>query len=157
MWALSIRQPYAELILRGINTIEYRTRPTRIIGQEFYIYVPKTLTLPTAGARGATPRSDPGTDDLAPARSQQARGVWSEELAVPGRYADALPRWMIELAEQIILGAADLPRGLLVGTTSVTRCVANAGRFDWHLGDVKRLPRPRKPTRHPQPMWFNPF
>ncbi|MCH8824803.1 MAG: ASCH domain-containing protein [Planctomycetes bacterium] len=27
--ALSIRQPYAELILRGIKTIEYRSRPTR--------------------------------------------------------------------------------------------------------------------------------
>ena len=30
MRALSIRQPYAELILRGIKTIEYRSRPTRI-------------------------------------------------------------------------------------------------------------------------------
>lgn len=42
MRALSIRQPYAELIspksdgesddLRGIKTIKYRSRPTRIIG-----------------------------------------------------------------------------------------------------------------------------
>jgi hypothetical protein len=46
MLALSIRQPYAELIpstysgqaLRGIKTAEYRTRPTRIIGERFYIY-----------------------------------------------------------------------------------------------------------------------
>ncbi len=29
---LSTRQPYAELILRGIKKIEYRSRPTRIIG-----------------------------------------------------------------------------------------------------------------------------
>ncbi len=28
MRALSIRQPYAELILRGIKKIEYRSRPT---------------------------------------------------------------------------------------------------------------------------------
>jgi hypothetical protein len=28
----TIRQPFAELILRGIKTIEYRPRPTRIIG-----------------------------------------------------------------------------------------------------------------------------
>jgi len=35
--SLSIRQPYAELILRGVKTIEYRSRPTRIIGQRFYI------------------------------------------------------------------------------------------------------------------------
>ena len=33
MRALSIRQPYAELILRGIKTVEYRSRPTRIIGE----------------------------------------------------------------------------------------------------------------------------
>jgi len=38
MLALSIRQPYVELILRGIKTIEYRSRPTRIIGQRFWIY-----------------------------------------------------------------------------------------------------------------------
>ena len=38
MLALSIRQPYAELILRGVKTIEYRSRPTRLIGQRFYIY-----------------------------------------------------------------------------------------------------------------------
>jgi hypothetical protein len=38
MRALSIRQPYAELILRGIKTVEYRSRPTRIIGQRFHLY-----------------------------------------------------------------------------------------------------------------------
>jgi predicted transcriptional regulator len=38
MRALSIRQPYAELILRGIKPIEFRSRPTRIIGERFYIY-----------------------------------------------------------------------------------------------------------------------
>jgi len=38
MRALSIRQPYAELILRGIKPIEFRTRPTKIIGERFYIY-----------------------------------------------------------------------------------------------------------------------
>lgn len=38
MRALSIRQPYAELILRGVKTIEYRSRPTKIVGERFYIY-----------------------------------------------------------------------------------------------------------------------
>ncbi len=38
MRALSIRQPYAEEILRGIKRIENRTRPTKIIGERFYIY-----------------------------------------------------------------------------------------------------------------------
>jgi hypothetical protein len=40
--ALSIRQPYAELILRGIKTIEYRSRPTRIVDERFWIYASKT-------------------------------------------------------------------------------------------------------------------
>lgn len=38
MRALSIRQPYAELILRGLKKIEYRSQPTHLIGEPFYIY-----------------------------------------------------------------------------------------------------------------------
>jgi hypothetical protein len=38
MRALSIRQPYAELILRGIKPNEFRSRPTKRIGERFYIY-----------------------------------------------------------------------------------------------------------------------
>lgn len=43
MRALSIRQPYAELILRGEKKVEYRSRPTRIIGERFYIYAAKKM------------------------------------------------------------------------------------------------------------------
>ncbi len=50
MRALSIRQPYAELILRGIKRIEYRSRPTRIIGERFYIYAARKW----AGVNGHT-------------------------------------------------------------------------------------------------------
>jgi len=38
MLALSIRQPYAELILRGIKTVKLRARPTKIIGERSYSY-----------------------------------------------------------------------------------------------------------------------
>jgi hypothetical protein len=48
MRALSIRQPYAELILRGEKTIEYRSRPTKIIGERFCIYA----SLKWAGVNG---------------------------------------------------------------------------------------------------------
>jgi hypothetical protein len=41
MRALSIRQPFAELILRGIKTVEYRSRPRKIIGERFLIYASK--------------------------------------------------------------------------------------------------------------------
>jgi predicted transcriptional regulator len=49
MLALSIRQPYAELILRGIKTVEYRSRPTRIIGERFYIYASKAVAATRCG------------------------------------------------------------------------------------------------------------
>ncbi|MDY0001270.1 MAG: ASCH domain-containing protein [Polyangia bacterium] len=37
MRALSIRQPHAEAILRGVKKVEYRSAPTKIRGQ-IYIY-----------------------------------------------------------------------------------------------------------------------
>jgi hypothetical protein len=39
MRSLSIRQPYAELILRVIKTAALRATATRIIGQRFYARV----------------------------------------------------------------------------------------------------------------------
>jgi hypothetical protein len=39
--ALSIRQPYAEQILRGTKKIEYRSQPTRI-RERVYIYASQT-------------------------------------------------------------------------------------------------------------------
>jgi hypothetical protein len=35
--ALSVRQPYAELIIRGNKTVEYRSKPTNI-RERVYIY-----------------------------------------------------------------------------------------------------------------------
>lgn len=46
----SIRQPYAALILRGIKTVEYGTRPRKIVGERFYIYASKG-----GGSRGEWP------------------------------------------------------------------------------------------------------
>jgi hypothetical protein len=37
MRALSIRQPHAEAIMRGVKPIEYRSRPTKVRGR-IYIY-----------------------------------------------------------------------------------------------------------------------
>jgi hypothetical protein len=57
MRALSIRQPYAELILRGEKTIEFRSRPTKIIGERFYIYAAKKWAgvAPTTPTNGHAP------------------------------------------------------------------------------------------------------
>ncbi|MDB5318878.1 MAG: hypothetical protein JWN40_509 [Phycisphaerales bacterium] len=102
MRALSIRQPYAELILRGIKTVEYRSRSTRIIGERFHIYASKG----TATKR----RSDRAT--------KWKTGIWSNELGV-----EPLPAWMIELAEQVgmIEAGALLPTGVIVDTASTQK------------------------------------
>jgi hypothetical protein len=150
--ALSVRQPFAELILRGIKTVEYRTIPTRIVGERFFIYAPRKLA---AG-------------NLA---------VWSRDLGMPdGR----VPDWMIELAKQVgmIEPEALLPTGVIVGSAVIERCEEIrdqkseiSGRasgltsdlrpltsiFRWHLTDVERAQTLRKPRNHPQPVWFNPF
>ncbi|MDB5318470.1 MAG: hypothetical protein JWN40_101 [Phycisphaerales bacterium] len=175
MRALSIRQPYAELILRGIKTVEYRSRSTRIIGERFHIY---------ASLKRAA---------LSALRQAQDRDIWSRDLAMP---SDALQRWMIELAEQVgmIEAGALLPTGVIVGSAVISRCEAlrhegtearsegQGGRqevnslipdpfstpaclrasvpsclYAWHLADVQRAKRFRKPRGHPQPVWFLPF
>lgn len=40
--ALGIRQPWVELILRGVKTLEIRTQPTRVRGA-IYVYASKTV------------------------------------------------------------------------------------------------------------------
>jgi hypothetical protein len=79
MRALSIRQPYAELIpsassgqaLRGIKTVELRSRSTRIVGERFYIY---------ACNQGHPP-------------------CCCDLVGRPARGRATAPAWMIELAE----------------------------------------------------------
>src|SRR5688572_5536560 len=131
MLALSIRQPFAELILRGVKTVEWRSRPTRVIGRRFFIYASK------------------GT---------AKKAVWSRDLAVPG---EALPTWMIELAGQVGMiepGAlALLPRGVIVGSAVIEKVSRLDSMYRWHLADVERARTLRKPTGRPQPVWFQPF
>ena len=141
MRALSIRQPFAELILRGVKTIEYRSRPTRIIGERFWIYASKGNAASVAGRTNG--------------------GIWSRDLAVPG---EPLPPWMIELAEGLRMWKpGELPTGVIVGSAVLERCepprnvASGSALFEWHIGGVERLAQPRKPLRHPQPAWFVPF
>jgi hypothetical protein len=71
---------------------------------------------------------------------------------------------MIELAEQVkmIEPGTLLPTGVIVGSAVIERVTppdpADAGAlFRWHLVDVERAKRFRKPRGHPQPVWFEPF
>jgi hypothetical protein len=141
MRALSIRQPYAELILRGIKTIEFRSRPTRIIGERFYIYASKR--------RGAS---------WGEGQVNAAEKIWSDDLAVPGTISGGSPvppAWMLELAKLLILDK--LPTGVIVGSAVVERVTRGDDFYEWHLRDVQRIAPHRRPARHPQPMWFKPF
>ncbi len=146
MRALSIRQPFAELILRGIKTVEYRSRPTSIIGQRFYIYASKGRGMRAEGGNGYVEAA--------------GGGVWSNDVE-----AARVPGWMIELARQVKMIEADavLPVGVIVGSAVIERvglpdpADAERGLYRWELADVKRLSTPRKPKGHPQPVWWRPF
>ncbi len=72
---------------------------------------------------------------------------------------------MIELAEQVgmIDPGALLPKGVIVGSAVIEKCVPIhhssfiVQHYAWHLTDVQRARKLRKPSGHPQPVWFNPF
>lgn len=140
MRALSIRQPFAELILRGMKTVEYRSRMTHIIGERFWIYASKKQL--AAGSR-----------QLA------AKKIVGDNIVVP----DAPPApWMVELANGLRLFPRELPTGVIVGSAIIERvslpdASAGDGLYRWHLVDVERAKRLRPPKRHPQPVWFEPF
>lgn len=61
----------------------------------------------------------------------------------------------MELAEELILDK--LPRGVIVGSAVIEKVTRGEQFYEWHLGDVQRARKLRKPIRHPQPVWFNPF
>ena len=152
MRALSIRQPHAELILRGpaasrIKPIEFRSRPTKIIGERFYIYASRQWAEGKLYLEGCRPPQ---------VRSQNAEGrtktVWSEDLAMPG---DAPQPWMTELAN--MLNLKDLPMGVIVGSAVIEKVTQGEEYFEWHLGGIERAKKLRKPKGHPQPVWFTPF
>jgi hypothetical protein len=133
------------MILRGVKTVEYRSRPTRIIGEPFYIYA----------ARGPKPRTRVGDN---------GKRVWSDNLAMLGsKPGDAPPVWMMELAELLILNK--LPTGVIVGAATISTVTGPIERpdlglgplYEWHLTNVTRADDLRKPVGHPQPVWFQPF
>lgn len=139
MRALSIRQPYAELILRGIKTIEYRSRATKVIGERFWIYASLTQAAGDGRAEG-----------------ERRAGIWSHDLST----TTAPPPWIFELAEAVkLFGDVELPRGVIVGSAMIEKVERDPATtfFRWYLKDVERATTLRRPTGHPQPVWFRPF
>jgi hypothetical protein len=141
MLALSIRQPYVELILQGRKRIEYRTmNVTKMLGERFYIYAARN-TMPVASERLA---------------QDAAARIWSDDLAVTtSRRGEHPPAWLMELAEELILDK--LPRGVIVGSAVIEKLTRGEQFYEWHLADVERAGKLRQPKGHPQPVWFEPF
>ena len=127
MRALSIRQPYAELILRGIKTVEYRSQPTRIIGERFHIYASKGKVSPPIVSDNLEAARPPG---------------WMLEIAEQLK---------------LIGPETELPAGVIVGSAVIERVSEIDGMYRWHLSGVERAKTLRKPKGHPQPVWFLPF
>jgi hypothetical protein len=74
---------------------------------------------------------------------------------------------MIELAETVkliepeLLRGAMLPMGVIVGSAVIERVTPpdpsdTGALLHWHLADVKRAKKFRKPKAHPQPVWSEP-
>jgi ASCH domain-containing protein len=121
MRALSVRQPWAELILLGDKTIECRSRPTRVQGR-VWIYASQARS--GAAHRGKARIAD----------------------------AEALPRGVIVGSVELV-GCRPLR-----STDSAAACAAiDFDGYAWLLANPQRLSTPRRPTLHPQPVFFYPF
>ncbi len=110
MKALSMRQPHAEAVMRGVKTIEYRSGATNIRGR-ILIYATRT------------------------------------------RYEAEVEQEMMDNYGIDDASCDDLPRGVLVGTVELF----DSDEGEWHLRLPERLATLLKPSKSPQPVWFDPF
>jgi hypothetical protein len=144
MRALSIRQPYAELILRGIKTVEYRSRATAVVGERFWIYAAKKWAMGSGELR------------VPSGQSKSTKPVIADNISITPP-----PPWMVELANSLKLFPQELPTGVIVGSAVIERVSppdeGSGGMFQWHLAGIERAATLRKPTGRPQPVWFRPF
>jgi hypothetical protein len=151
------------LILRGIKTIEFRSRPTKIIGERFYIYAGQKWAegkVLLAGCEGKSEIRNQKSEPLRGAGNPETE-IQNPKLRIPVvgdniEVAGAMPHeWMVELAQMLIL--KDLPTGVIVGSASIKQVIKGDSFYEWHLTDVERVKRFRKPKGQPQPVWFTPF
>ncbi len=127
MKALSIRQPWAELILRGEKTVEARPMRTNKRGERVYIYAGKNRIEPEEEARIA---AEYGID------------------------VDSLPRGVL-VGTVVIIGCK--PLGPCHGKDACFHVTESTGGYAWLLGCAQREGTMRVPTGHPQPSFFTPF
>src|SRR3954463_15042995 len=121
MKALSFRQPWAELVLRGIKTVEARPMQTSKRGERVYVY---------AGLQRIEPE-------------EEARIAAEFDIDV-----DALPRGVI-LGSVEIVGCEPLKSSH--SQDACFRVARRTGGFAWHLARPRRAKTKRRQTGHPQP------
>lgn len=119
--ALGIRQPWAELILRGIKTIEVRSSHTRVRGP-IYVYSSKKLAdIPAAGKAVAEHRLDVaelprgvlvGTIDIIDSR--ECRPADTTAACVPREVLKGRVGWHLANPQRLAtpLGVRFLPYGV---------------------------------------------
>lgn len=125
--ALGIRQPWAELILRGIKTIEVRSQDTRVRGP-IYVYASKKPAVSPAAA-AALARYDLDLTEL-------PVGV------LVGT---------VEIVETALCRTAADAAAACVSREAVH------GRYGWRLANPVRLETPLLPHFLPYGVWFYPF
>jgi len=70
----------------------------------------------------------------------------------PEEEADMMAKYGI-----VDVACDDLPHGVLIGTVEVWDYTRTDDDFHWYLRNPERATELLKPTKHPQPVWFNPF
>ena len=126
--ALAIRQPWAELILRCVKTLEVRTMPTQPRGP-IYLYTSQKLA-----------------DDPAALRAMKLHWLQAEEL----------PLGVVVGTVEITGCRKSLPSDANAACLS-RELSADYGGFVWEMANPQRLATPVRPKFLPYGIWFYPF
>jgi hypothetical protein len=70
--------------------------------------------------------------------------------------------YLLAAQAELLTAGPLMPTGVIVGSAVIAKITppdpSDAdGLFRWHLADVQRAKKFRKPRGHPQPVWFEPF
>jgi len=83
--------------------------------------------------------------------------IFNERFYIYAAQKPAKRRGIAQCFARLGVEPDELPMGLIVGTAIITHCTRRGDTYRWHLADVRRLKRPRKPKNKRQPVWFYPF
>lgn len=142
MKAITLHQPWADLIARGIKTLETRTWPTQFRGL-LAIHAGKKATgnrqQATGGAVGGTLFAS-GQQPIASSQQPSAPEIWCDSLRPRAEYG------------AVVAVARMYDCRLLTVADEAAACCECAGKFGFFLRDVMPLRSPMK-LRGQQGLW----